>query len=62
MLRLHWVVTLGAGVLHVGHVVLLAIHLVIELIVGALYWVTAHTTDTLINLNQIKISISWSPV
>ena len=61
MLRLHGIVTLGAGVLHVGHVVLFAVHLVVELIVGALYWVVAHTADTLINLNQ-KISVSWSPV
>ena len=38
---------LGTGVAHVGHVVLMAVDLVVELVVGSLYHIAAHTATAL---------------
>jgi len=44
-----------AGIVHVIHVVLLAVHLAIQLIIGAFYRVLAYATDT---LAQLEISLT----
>ena len=38
---------LGTSVPHVGHVVIMAVDLVVELVVGSLYHIAAHTTTAL---------------
>ena len=38
---------LGTGVAHVSHVVLMAVDLVVELVVGSLYHIAAHTATAL---------------
>jgi len=45
----------NAGIVHVIHVVLLAVHLAIQLIIGAFYRVLAYATDT---LAQLEISLT----
>ena len=47
MLPLNTAGALGTGVAHVGHVVIMAVDLVVELVVGSLYHIAAHTTTAL---------------
>ena len=47
MLPLNTAGALGTGVAHVGHVVLMAVDLVVELVVGPLYHIAAHTATAL---------------
>ena len=47
MLPLNTAGALGTGVPHVGHVVVMAVDLVVELVVGSLYHIAAHTTTAL---------------
>ena len=47
MLPLNTAGALGTGVSHVSHVVVMAVDLVVELVVGALYHIAAHTATAL---------------
>ena len=47
MLPLNTAGALGTGVAHVSHVVIMAVDLVVELVVGSLYHIAAHTTTAL---------------
>ena len=47
MLPLNTAGALGTGVPHVGHVVVMAVDLVVELVVGSLYHIAADTTTAL---------------
>ena len=47
MLPLNTAGALGTGVAHVSHVVLMAVDLVVELVVGPLYHIAAHTATAL---------------
>ena len=47
MLPLNTAGALGTGVAHVSHVVLMAVDLVVELVVGSLYHIAAHTATAL---------------
>lgn len=44
---------LGTGVAHVGHVVIVAVDLVVELVVGSLYHIAAHTATALSFLEML---------
>ena len=47
MLPLNTAGALGTGVAHVGHVVIVAVDLVVELVVGSLYHIAANTATAL---------------